>query len=147
MQAPAQKQPRKQHPHRKINVRSEWSDLDDGKDNQATDNPVVVDITSDHETDMDQQPSTSTPLRRPNTWPKALTCGRDRGKFPMANWTSVTKGCGCRLNSRHDIPQAPPLLNNYNQELTVERNLAVVAPTDRVQTYEGNLAPNKSRKT
>ena len=86
------------------------------------------------------------PLRRPNTWPKVLSCGRSRGKFPSANWTSVTKGCGCRLNSGCDIPQAPPLLNNNNQEPTVERNLTVVAPTDRVQTDEGNLAPSKSKK-
>ena len=39
-------------------------------------------------------------------------------------------------------PQAPPV----HQEPTVERNLAMVAPTDREQTYEGNLAPSKSRK-
>ena len=91
---------------------------------------------------VDQQPSTSTPLRRPNTWPKVLSFGRGRGKFPLANWTSVTKGCGHRLISECDIPQAPPV----HQEPTVERNLAVVAPTDRVQTYEGNLAPSKSRK-
>ena len=112
IQAQAQKWPRKQQTHRKINVRSKWRDWDDGKDNQARGNPVVVDITSDQETDMDQQPSTSAPLRRPNTWPKVLTYGRGRGKFPFANWTSVTKGCGCgcrqRLNSGCDIPQAPP---------------------------------------
>ena len=56
----------------------------------------------------------------------------------------MTKGCGCGHNSGHDISQAPHLLKN--QELIVERNLSVVAPTDRVQTYEGNLAPSKSRK-
>ena len=93
---------------------------------------------------MDQQSSTSTPLGRPNTWPKVLTFGRGRGKFHLADWPSMTKGCGCGLNSRHDISQAPPLLNN--QESTVERNLTVVEPTDRVQTCEGNLAPSKSRK-
>ena len=27
----------------------------------------------------------------------------------------------------------------------VDRNLAIVAPTDRIQTYEGNLAPGKPR--
>ena len=84
---------------------------------------------------MDQQPSTSDHLKRPNTWPKVLTYGRSRGKFPLATWTSVTKGHGCRCNSRCDIFQTPSLLNNQNP--TVERNLAVVTPTDRVQTYEG----------
>ena len=93
---------------------------------------------------MDQKPSTLTALKRHNTWPKALTHGRVRGKFPLANWTSMIKGHGCGLNSRHDISQAPPSLNN--QEPIVERNLAVIAPTDRVQTCEGNLAPHKSRK-
>ena len=73
----AQKWPRLQQTHRKVNVRSEWSDLDDGKDNQARGRPVVVDITSDLEMDMDQQPSSSTPstptpLKRPITLPRVL---------------------------------------------------------------------------
>ena len=51
MQAQAQKWPRKQQTHRKLNVRSDWSDSDDGKDNQAKGNPVVVDNTSDQEMD------------------------------------------------------------------------------------------------
>ena len=140
----AQKQPGKQQTHRKINVRSDWSDSDDGKDNQARGKPIVYDITSDQEMDMDQLPSTSAPLRRPNTWCKVLTCGRGRGKFPLANWTSMTKGHGCRHITGCEISQAPLLFNN--QELTVERNIAVGAPMDRVQTYEGNLDPNKSRK-
>ena len=67
MQAQAQKWPRKQQTHRKLNVRSDWSDSDDGKDNQAKGNPVVVDNTSDQEMDIEQHPSTYTPLRRPNT--------------------------------------------------------------------------------
>ena len=71
-----------------------------------------------------------------------MAFGRCRGKLPLAKWTSMIKGHGCRL----DISQAPPLLNNHNQEATAERNLKVVALTDRVQTYEGNLAPSKSRK-
>ena len=130
MQTQVQKWPRKQQTHRKINVRSDLSDSDDGKDNQAKGKPVVVDITSDYEMDIDQQTSTSTHLRRPNTWPKVLSFGRGRGKFPLANWTSITKGCRHGLNKRCDILQMPPV----NQEPTIERNLAVVAPTDRVQT-------------
>ena len=126
-------------------MRSDWSDLDDDKVGQARGKAIVYNIISDQETDMDQQPIVTAPLRRPNTWPKVLTYGRGRGQFPLANWTSVTKGCGCRHNSRYDISQAPPLLNNF-QEPIAERILMVVAPTDRVQTYEGNLAPSKSRK-
>ena len=136
MQAQAQKWPRKQKTHRKINVRSDLSDSDDGKDNQARGKPVV-DIISDHKMDIDQQPSnsipsTSTPLKRPNTYPKVLSLGRGRGKFPLANWTSVTKGGGCRLLSGCDIPKAPPV----HPEPVVERNLAIVAPTHRIQTYK-----------
>ena len=128
-----------------MDQRSDWSDSDHSKDNQAKGKPVVVDITSDNEADMDQQPSTSntsTPLRRPNTYQKVLSLGRGRGKFPLANWTSVTKGCGCGLPSGCDIPEAPPV----HQEPTLERNLAIVTLTDRIQTCEGNLAPSKSRK-
>ena len=96
---------------------------------------------------MDQQPNTSNPrtsapLRRHNTYPKVLSLGRGRGKFPLANWTRVAIGCGHRLLSGCDIPQAPPV----HPELTVERNPAIVAPTDRVQMYEGNLVQSKSRK-
>ena len=70
MQVQAQKQPGKQQTHRKIKMRSNWSDSDYGKDNQARGKPVVVDITSDQETDTDQQPSTSTPLRNLMLGPK-----------------------------------------------------------------------------
>ena len=40
--------------YRKIDVRSEWSDSDNGKDNQVRGKPFVVDITSDNEMEMDQ---------------------------------------------------------------------------------------------
>ena len=147
MQVQAQKWPRPQQTHRQIDVRSDWSDLDDGKDNQARDNPIIVDVNLDHETNIDQQPSTSnpntsTPLKRPNAYPKVLCLGRGRGKFPLANWMGVSKGCGCELLKEHDIPQAP----SVHQEPMVERNLAIAAPTDRLQIYEGNLAQSKSRK-
>ena len=118
--------------------------MDDDKDSQARGRPIVYDITSDQETDADQQPITKASLRRPNTWPKVFTCGGGRGKYPLTNWTSVTKGCGCRLNSGHDISEAAPLVNNHKP--IVERNPAVAIPTGRVQTYEGDLAPSKSRK-
>ena len=49
---------------RKINVRSDCSDSYDGKDNQARGKPVVVDITSDQEIDIDQQPKHFNPLKK-----------------------------------------------------------------------------------
>ena len=67
-----------------------------------------------------------------------------RGKFPLANWTSVIKGYGCGLNSGCDISEAPPLINS--QDPNADRNPAVVVTADRLQTYEGDLAPSKSRK-
>ena len=65
--------------------------------------------------------------------------GRDRGNFPLTNWTSLSKGHGHGIIKGCDIPQTPPV----QQE--PERNLVVVAPTDRIQTYEG-LAPARARK-
>ena len=53
---------------------------------------------------------------------------------------SLAKRCGCRIINRCDIPQTPPV----QQE--PERNLEVVAPTDRIQTNEGDLAPARARK-
>ena len=96
---------------------------------------------------MDPKPSTSnfiasTPLRRPNTYPKVLSLGRGRGNFPLTDWTSVAKEYGCRFINGCDLPQAPPV-----EQEPVERNLAIVAPTDRVQTYVGDIdiAPRTSR--
>ena len=121
-----------QQTHRKCDVKSDWNDSDDGKDNQARSNSIFIDISSDQETTIDPQPSTSyfsasMLLRRCNTYPRVLSLGKGRGNFPLANWTSVTKGCGCRFINGCDLPQAPPL-----QQTPVERNLAIVAPTDRV---------------
>ena len=78
----------------------------------------------------------------PNTCPKVLSSGRGRGRgnFPIANWASSAKGCGCGINNRCDIPKTPPV----QQE--PERNLAVVTPTDRIQTYKGDLALARTRR-
>ena len=70
-----------------------------------------------------------------------MSLGRGRGNFPLVNWTSVAKGCGHGFINRCELPQAPPV----HQE-PVERNLAIVAPADRVKTYEGNIAPSTFRK-
>ena len=75
----AQKWPRKQQTHRKINQRSDWSDLDNDKDSQVRGKSLIYGITSDQETDTDKQAITTAPLRRPNTWPKVLTCERGKG--------------------------------------------------------------------
>ena len=64
---------------------SDWSDSNDDKDNKVRGKPIIHDISSDQEIDTDQQTTAAVPLRRPNTWPKVLTCGRGRGKFPLAN--------------------------------------------------------------
>ena len=70
--------------------------MDNGKGDLVRSNLFVIDFTSDQEVNIDPQPSisspsTSTPLRRPNTTPKVLSLGRGRGNFPLANWTSVAK--------------------------------------------------------
>ena len=43
-------------------MRSNWSGLEDNKDSQARSKPIVHDITSDQETDIDQQPIATVPL-------------------------------------------------------------------------------------
>ena len=90
MQLQAQKWPRPQQTQRKIDIKSDWSDSDNGKDNQARSKPVVIDITSDQEANIVPQSSsskasTSAPLGQPNTYPRVLTLGRGRGNFPLAN--------------------------------------------------------------
>ena len=50
MEKPAPKQPKSQKTCRKIDHNSDWSDIDDGKDDQARGNPIDI---------QDSQPSTS----------------------------------------------------------------------------------------
>ena len=45
--------------YRKIDQKSDESDSDEGKDNQARSKPIVIDITSDQEANIDPHPSTS----------------------------------------------------------------------------------------
>ena len=115
--------------------------MEDGKDDQARSNPIDIPLTQD----TAPQPSisyasASAPLRCPNTCPNILHLGRGRGNFPLANWTSLAKGCGCGLINTHDILQTPPVLQEP------EKNFAIVAPTDRIQIYEGDLALGNARK-
>ena len=73
--------------------------------------------------------------------PKVLTCGK--GKFPLANWTSVAKEQGHNSqNDGHDIPSTSFTRRDPN----VERNSTVMAPINRSQTYPTVLPPCKSRK-
>ena len=57
------RRPRKQQIQRELDQKSDWtdSDFDDGKDDQARSRLINVDLTLDQGSDMDQQPSTSTP--------------------------------------------------------------------------------------
>ena len=66
-------------------MRSDWSHSDDDKYSQVRGKPIIHDISSDQKTDTDQQTTIAAPLRRPNTWSKALTCGRGREIFPSLN--------------------------------------------------------------
>ena len=59
-------------------MKSDWSDSDDGKYNQARKKPIRHDITSNWEMETeDHETITKAPLRRPNTMPKVLTCGKE----------------------------------------------------------------------
>ena len=143
MEVQAPKQPRSPKPCRKINHKSDWSESEDGKDDQARNNPIDV---------QDPQPSTSyardsAQLRYPNTYPKVLNLGRGRGKgkFPLGNWTGVVKGHGHRVINEDDQSQIPPI----KQE--PQKNLAIVAPTDRIVytdrilIYDEEPAPTRPR--
>ena len=84
---------------KRVELKLDWSDSDDGKDNQVRKRPIQHDVSSDWQTETeDQETIVETPLRRPNTMPKVLTCRK--GKFLFANWTSVAKGQG--HNSQND---------------------------------------------
>ena len=114
-------------------IPSDWSDSEDGKDDQARAKPLDT---------QDPQPSTSfasrtndaTLLRKPNMYPEVLNLGRGRGIAPLANSTSVIKGC------RHGI-----FINQTPQE----PEIAVVPPADKIictefrpmTNYQPNLDP------
>ena len=77
MQSQAQQWPRPQQTPRKIDVKSDWSDSDDGKNNQARSMPVVIDTTSDQEANIDPQTSStnanaSAPLKTSQHLPKSF---------------------------------------------------------------------------
>ena len=62
--------------------------------------------------------------------PKVLTCRK--GKFPLANWTSVAKGEGHNgQNDGHDISSTSFPIRDPN----TERKSTVMTPINRSQTY------------
>ena len=60
---------------KRVDMKSDWSDSDDGKDNQTRKITIIHDISSDWEAKTeDQETIVETPLRRPNMMPKVLMC-------------------------------------------------------------------------
>ena len=114
-------------------MKSDLGDSDDGKDNQVRSRPIRHNVSSDWETE-DQETIIETPLRRPNTMPVVLTCRK--GKFPLANWTSLAKGQGNNSqNDGHDITNIPFPKGDPD----VERNSVARAPINRSQNYPAIL--------
>ena len=62
-------------------MRSDWSDSDDEKDSQVRGIPINHDITSNWETDTDQETTVAAPLRRPNTMPKVYNLQKRKLSF------------------------------------------------------------------
>ena len=92
-------------PSRRPSYHSDWSDDEDGKDNQ-TRAPIAKTMP------QRPQPSTSSgTLRKPKTYPKVLTCGR-QNMAPLANGFTMGHGhgCGCRLIISHPLSLEHPRL-------------------------------------
>ena len=95
-------QDRPPKPRQRPSYHSDWSDSDDDKDSQAQTPPTNA-------PKQDPQPTTccartDTPLRRPNSHPKALTFGRG-DMAPLANWFTMghRHGGGHGLNINHPL--------------------------------------------
>ena len=83
-------QVRPPRPRRRTPIHSDWSDDDDGKDDQAK-APIAKPIPQDPQPCTSFGASASQTLRRPNSYLKVLTF--DRGKLaPLASGT-MTMGC------------------------------------------------------
>ena len=116
-------QDRPPKPSRRPSYHSDWSDDEDGSDNRAR-APIAK--------TMPQRPQpniSSGTLRKPNTYPKALTFGRgNMATLANGHTLGCRHGCGHRLNI-NCLPQpgAPKVAM-----VSPDR---IVTP-DRVQTYE-----------
>ena len=74
-----------------------------------------------------------------------MTCRK--GKFPLANWTSIAKGQGNNppreiQDDRHDISYTP----FTRRDLDAETDSVVMASINKSQTYPPISPPHKSRK-
>ena len=74
---------------------SDWSNSDDGKDDQAR-VPITKTVPQDPQQSMPFGAYVSDTLRRPNTYPKVLTFGRGK-LIPLVGGTGRTIGSGCRI--------------------------------------------------
>ena len=125
-------QDRPPKPSRRPSYHSDWSDDEDGKDNQARD-PIAKPML------QKPQPSTSSgTLRKPNTYPKVLTFGMGV-MAPLAN--GFTMGYGHGHSHRLNINHTPQLGAPKVARVSPDR---VVTP-DGVQTYDEIPAPVRPR--
>ena len=120
------------------------TDPDDGKDNQARKEPIRHGVTSYWETEH-QETIAKAQFRKPGTTPKVLSCRK--GKFPLANWTSVDKGQGHNppneiQDDGHDISNNP----FPRRDLDTEMDPVVMASINRSQAYPPILPSCKPRK-
>ena len=114
-------------------MKSDWSDSVNGKDDQMRKRPIQHNGSSDWEAETEDQEMA--------VEPKVFTCGK--GKFPLENWTSVSKGQGHNSqNDGHDISNTSFQIRDPN----AERSSAVMAPINKSKTYPAILSSCKFRK-
>ena len=126
-------QDRPPRPSRRTPIPSDWSDDEDGKDNQAR-APIAKPVPQESQPSTSSDTHVSETLRKSNTYPKVLTFGR--GKLvPLANGTSITMGCGCgiHINPAPSVREPPVAL----VPLSTDR----IVHNDRVQTYDDLPVP------
>ena len=103
-------QDRPPKPNRKPSYHSDWSDDEDGKDNQAR-APIAKSMP------LRPQPSISSSiLRKPKTYPKVLTFGRGNMASLANDFTmGCGLGCGHGLVINHPLSLEHPRLLWYLQ--------------------------------
>ena len=95
-------QERPPKPDRRTPIPSDWSNSDDGKDDQAK-APIAKTIPQDPQLSTSFGTYASETLRRPNTCPKVLTFGR--GKLaPLGSGTGITIGHGHGIHIDQTAP-------------------------------------------
>ena len=146
LETQAQKWPRPQHPHRRIDQISEGSAPDYAKDYQTRSGciPPSQDIAPQPSTSYT---STSDPFRCPNTYPNVLSLGRGRGNFLLANWICLVKGCGHRLVIGHDTPQTPLVLQSPPVLQDPKRKSCNSSTYRQSTNVQRKVSPRKSQTT